>query len=85
MSYRREERCDKCGGVTMVETVTDAKRVRMTYDCACTACPRCFGRGWFPHWVEDPSSPDGGYQDGERYCDCDAGIARRDTERDHRE
>lgn len=44
-------------------------------------CTKCYGRGWSPVWVEDPTDDwVGGYEDGERYCDCPSGVRLRERE-----
>ena len=46
-----------------------------------TDCGRCWGRGWYPVWVDDPDDEYwGGYEDGEAYCDCSYGTALNERE-----
>ena len=46
-----------------------------------SACNKCGGKGWHPVWVEDPTCRMyGGYEDGESYCACEAGVRLKQRE-----
>ena len=42
---------------------------------------KCGGCGWYPVWVDDPGDTYmGGYEDDEKYCDCEAGQRLQESE-----